>query len=107
MVDTFWSVVIQFLVGPLAVLIVGFFLNRKINDTKQTITNSHPVHLRDDLDGKFSLVFARQDTLIDMVHTVDKKLDKQGAEIDQLYATAADHERRLTGQAAKIRRAGK
>lgn len=95
---------IQFLVSPIILLIVGSILNRKIKETKKEITNSHPIHLRDDLDGKFNLVFARQDTVIDELKRVDKKIDSQRADLDQLYATAADHERRLTGQAAKIRR---
>lgn len=104
MTETFWISLIQFLISPAILLIVGAFLNRKIKETKQEITNSHPMHLRDDLDGKFKLVLARQDTIINELKGVDKKLDLQRDDIDQLFQTAADHEKRLTGQATKLRR---
>lgn len=100
-------VVIQTLIGPVILLLVGAFLNRRIKETKQEITNSHPMHLRDDLDGKFKLVFARQETIIDKLEDVDIKLsahsDKLSDELTSVYTTLADHENRLTGQARKLR----
>lgn len=108
MTEQVWTVLIQFVVGPVAVLIVGWFLNREIKKTKQEITNSHPQHLRDDLDGKFQLVFAKLDTNADLISNVEDKLDTHVQDYKAngatVYRTLADHEQRLTGQAAKIRR---
>lgn len=101
----------QYVLSPVALLVIGAVLNRKIKETKekitetkQEITNSHSVHLRDDLDGKFQLVFARQDTMTDMLTSIDGKVDDQATSVEQLFRTVADHERRLTGQAAKVRK---
>lgn len=111
MSEQVWTVLIQFLVGPVAVLVVGAVLNREIKRTKQEITNSHPQHLRDDLDAKFSLVFAKLDTNANLVGNVDEKLDDHIADYKSnsstVYSTLADHEQRLTGQAAKLRRSVK
>lgn len=111
MTESMWTVLIQFVVGPVAVLVVGWFLNKEIKKTKQEITNSHPQHLRDDLDGKFQLVFAKLDTNADLIGNVDDKLDTHIAEYKSsgatVYKTLADHEQRLTGQAAKLRRSAK
>lgn len=108
MTEQVWTVLIQFVVGPVAVLVVGWFLNREIKKTKQEITNSHPQHLRDDLDSKFQLVFAKLDTNADMIGNVEDKLDDHISDYKSnsatVYKTLADHEQRLTGQAAKIRR---
>jgi hypothetical protein len=103
-----WTVLIQFVVGPVAVLVVGWFLNREIKKTKQEITNSHPEHLRDDLDAKFNLVFAKLTTNSNMVQNIDEKLDKHISSYNHnattVFNTLADHEGRLTGQAGKLRR---
>lgn len=111
MTEQVLTVLIQFVLGPIAVLVVGWFLNKEIKKTKQEITNSHPQHLRDDLDAKFALVFAKLDTNSSMIKNVDDKLDDH---IDTyknnsstVFGTLADHEQRLTGQAAKIRRSTK
>lgn len=104
MSEAFWIGLIQFLISPIILLIVGFVLNRKIKETKKEITNSHPVHLREDLDGKFKLVFAKFDTLIAEHKNLDKKIDAHNTDIDTVFDTLADHEKRLTGQASKIRR---
>lgn len=108
MTEQVWTVVIQFVVGPIAVLVVGWFLNREIKKTKQEITNSHPQHLRDDLDAKFLLVFAKLDTNADLIGNVDDKLDTHITDYKKdstrVYKTLAEHEQRLTGQAAKLRR---
>jgi hypothetical protein len=105
------TVLIQFVLGPIAVLVVGWFLNKEIKKTKQEITNSHPQHLRDDLDAKFALVFAKLDTNANIVQNVDEKLDDHVETYKRdsrtVYGTLADHEQRLTGQAAKIRRSTK
>jgi len=95
---------IQWLIGPVAVLILGAFLNKSIKKTRKEITNSHPVHLRDDLDGKFKLVFAKLDTLRQEQQEIDRKLDTHAEEHDQIFNDLADHETRLSGQAAKMRR---
>jgi hypothetical protein len=106
-----WTVLIQFVLGPIAVLVVGWFLNREIKKTKQEITNSHPQHLRDDLDAKFALVFAKLDTNANMIGNVDEKLDDHidtyKSNSSTVFSTLADHEQRLTGQAAKLRRSTK
>lgn len=111
MSEQFWTVLIQFLVGPVAVVVVGAILNREIKKTKQEITNSHPQHLRDDLDAKFSLVFAKLDTNANIIQNVDDKLDDHIQDYKSnshtVYTTLADHEQRLTGQAAKLRRSSK
>ena len=99
-----WLSILQFIVSPLILLIVGAVLNRRIKETKKEITNSHPMHLRDDLDKKFKLVFARQDTIVNELKQLDQKLDERHDDITQLYDTVADHEKRLTGQATKLRR---
>ena len=111
MTEQMWTVLVQFVVGPIAVLIVGWVLNREIKKTKQEITNSHPKHLRDDLDAKFELVFAKLDSNKDVIENVDNKLDEH-VEIytknsSTIFSTLADHEQRLTGQAAKLRRTAK
>jgi hypothetical protein len=102
--ESIWLAVIQWTLSPLLLLIVGAVLNRKIRETKQEITNSHPMHLRDDLDGKFQLVLARQDTILTEVKNIDDKLGSQRDDIDTLFHVTADHEKRLTGQAGKLRR---
>lgn len=102
--ESVWLAIIQWTLSPLLLLIVGAILNRKIKETKQEITNSHPMHLRDDLDGKFQLVLARQDTILTELKNIDTKLDSAADDIDTLFKTAADHEKRLTGQAGKLRR---
>lgn len=102
--ESVWLAVIQWTISPLLLLIVGAILNRKIKETKQEITNSHPMHLRDDLDGKFQLVLARQDTVIGELKNIDTKLDSAADDIDTLFKVTADHEKRLTGQAGKLRR---
>lgn len=111
MSEQVWTVLIQFLVGPVAVLVVGAVLNREIKRTKQEITNSHPQHLRDDLDAKFQLVFAKLDTSASLVKDVDDKLDEHidtyKRDSSTVFSTLADHEQRLTGQAAKLRRSAK
>lgn len=111
MSEQVWTVLIQFLVGPVAVLVVGAVLNREIKRTKQEITNSHPQHLRDDLDAKFQLVFAKLDTSASLVKDVDDKLDEHidtyKRDSSTVFSTLADHETRLTGQAAKLRRTAK
>lgn len=108
MTEQVWTVLIQFVVGPVAVLIVGWILNREIKKTKQEITNSHPQHLRDDLDAKFALVFAKLDTNANIATIVDEKLDDHIQDYREnsitVFNTLADHENRLTGQAAKLRR---
>lgn len=111
MTEQVWTVLIQFVLGPIAVLVVGWFLNREIKKTKQEITNSHPQHLRDDLDAKFALVFAKLDTNANMIGNVDEKLDDHidtyKSNSSTVFSTLADHEQRLTGQAAKLRRSTK
>lgn len=111
MTEQVWTVLIQFVLGPIAVLVVGWILNREIKKTKQEITNSHPQHLRDDLDAKFALVFAKLDTNANIAATVDEKLDEHIAtykrDSSTVFGTLADHEQRLTGQAAKLRRSTK
>ena len=111
MSEQFWTVLVQFVLGPIAVLVVGWFLNKEIKKTKQEITNSHPQHLRDDLDAKFALVFAKLDTNSSMIKNVDDKLDDHidtyKTNSSTVFGTLADHEQRLTGQAAKIRRSTK
>jgi len=111
MSEQFWTILIQFVIGPIAVLVVGWFLNREIKKTKQEITNSHPQHLRDDLDAKFALVFAKLDTNASIASTVDEKLDDHIAtykrDSSTVFGTLADHEHRLTGQAGKLRRVAK
>jgi uncharacterized membrane-anchored protein YhcB (DUF1043 family) len=111
MSEQFWTILIQFVIGPIAVLVVGWFLNREIKKTKQEITNSHPQHLRDDLDAKFALVFAKLDTSANLVATVDEKLDDHietyKRDSSTVFGTLADHENRLTGQAGKLRRVSK
>lgn len=111
MTEQVWTVLIQFVLGPIAVLVVGWILNREIKKTKQEITNSHPQHLRDDLDAKFALVFAKLDTNADIATAVDEKLDDHIStykrDSSTVFGTLADHEQRLTGQAAKLRRSTK
>lgn len=111
MTEQVWTVLIQFVLGPIAVLVVGWFLNKEIKKTKQEITNSHPQHLRDDLDAKFALVFAKLDTSASIVKDVDDKLDEHidtyKRDSSTVFSTLADHESRLTGQAAKLRRTAK
>jgi hypothetical protein len=111
MTEQVWTVLIQFVLGPIAVLVVGWFLNKEIKKTKQEITNSHPQHLRDDLDAKFALVFAKLDTNANIVQNVDDKLDEHidtyKRDSHTVFGTLADHENRLTGQAAKLRRSTK
>lgn len=105
------TVLIQFVLGPIAVLVAGWFLNREIKKTKQEITNSHPQHLRDDLDAKFALVFAKLDTNANIAQNVDEKLDDHintyKRDSQTVFGTLADHESRLTGQAGKLRRVSK
>lgn len=100
----------QYLAGPSVLAVIGIWMKRKfdkqqtaIEDTKREITNSHPEHLRDDLDRKFALSYAKQDTLVDMVSALEAKVDRQNYDISVLYDTATDHEKRLTGQARVIR----
>ena len=111
MTEQVWTVLIQFVVGPVAVLVVGWFLNREIKKTKQEITNSHPQHLRDDLDAKFALVFAKLNTNNNMMENIDHKIDDHIKDYRDnsitVFNTLADHENRLTGQAAKLRRSVK
>jgi len=102
--ESIWISIIQWTISPLILLIVGAVLNRKIKETKQEITNSHPMHLRDDLDGKFKLVLARQDTIISELQSLDRKIDGHKDDLDTLFTVAANHEQRLTGQAGKLRR---
>ena len=102
--ESVWISLIKWLLGPVVLLIVGAFLNRKIKETKQEITNSHPTHLRDDLDGKFQLVFAKLDTALAEQKNMDAKIDKVSVDHDTIFKTLADHEQRLTGQAGKLRR---
>lgn len=104
MSEEVWIAVVQWLVGPLTLLIVGWFLNRKIQETRKEITNSHPKHLRDDLDSKFELVFAKLDTLATEQESMDRKLDKHAKDVTVIFSSLADHENRLTGQAGKLRR---
>lgn len=104
MTESVWLAIIQWTVSPLLLLIVGWFLNRRIKETKQEITNSHPTHLRDDLDGKFQLVFAKLDTALTEQKNIDKKLDAMVSDQGLVFKTLADHEQRLTGQAGKLRR---
>lgn len=114
MSESVWIAVLTVIGGPVTVTIlgiVGYMLRRRIDkvskevaQTKQEITNSHPVHLRDDLDGKFKLVFARQDTMMQEIKRISEKMDAHREDIDRLYSTTADHEGRLSGQAAHIRR---
>lgn len=96
--------IIQWCIGPIAVIILGAFLNKSIKKTRNEITNSHSVHLRDDLDGKFKLVFAKLDTLRQEQQEIDRKIDNHAVEHDQIFSDLADHEIRLSGQAAKMRR---
>lgn len=115
MTESMWTVLIQFVVGPVAVALVGWFLSRKlkstnesIEKTKKEITNSHPQHLRDDLDSKFKLVFAKLDTNANLISNMDTKLDdhisQYTSDSSTVFNTLADHENRLTGQAGKLRR---
>jgi hypothetical protein len=111
MSEQVWTILIQFVIGPVAVLVVGWILNKEIKKTKQEITNSHPQHLRDDLDAKFALVFAKLDTSASLVANVDDKLDDHietyKRDSSTVFGTLADHESRLTGQAGKLRRVAK
>lgn len=103
-----WTALLQFVVGPVFVIIVGAFLNKtlskKISNVRQEITNSHPMHLREDLDNKFKLVNAKIDTLIEEQKEIDRKLNNQRDDLSEVFKTLADHEKRLTGQAGKLRR---
>lgn len=94
----------QWLVSPLILLIVGWFLNRKIQETKKEITNSHPQHLRDDLDAKFKLVYAKLDTVMSEQKEFDSKLTRHSEDVAIIFDELAEHEARLTGQAGKLRR---
>lgn len=100
-----WLVsLLQWLVSPLILLVVGWFLNRKIQETKKEITNSHPQHLRDDLDAKFKLVFAKLDTIASEQQEFDGKLVRHAEDVAIIFDELAEHEARLTGQAGKLRR---
>jgi peptidoglycan hydrolase CwlO-like protein len=103
-----WAAIVQFVLGPSFVIIVGAILSRtlskKIKNVREEITNSHPVHLREDLDSKFKLVNAKIDTILDEQKELDRKMDAQLDDVSELYKTVADHEKRLTGQAGKLRR---
>lgn len=107
MTESVWVTLIQFLLSPIILLVLGSILNRRIKETKQEITNSHPIHLRDDLDNKFKLVFARQDSMLDRLVDMDDKLsghmESASDEHRLIHGILADHESRLTGQAKKIR----
>ena len=103
-VESWLLAILQWIVSPLILVIVGWFLNRKINETKREITNSHPQHLRDDLDGKFKLVYAKLDTIAQEQVEMDSKISDHAWEHDEIFSTLADHEKRLTGQAGKLRR---
>jgi glutathionyl-hydroquinone reductase len=96
--------ILQWLISPLILLLVGWFLNRKINETKKEITNSHPQHLRDDLDSKFKLVFAKLDTIVSEQRELDTKHSKHAEDVALIFDELAQHEARLTGQAGKLRR---
>jgi len=56
---------IQFLIGPVAVLLVGFWVDRRskrrADKVQWQLENNHKVNIRDDLDSKFHLVFAKLD----------------------------------------------
>jgi hypothetical protein len=103
-VESWWVSLLQWLISPLILLIVGWFLNRKIQETKKEITNSHPQHLRDDLDAKFKLVFAKLDTIASEQKEFDSKLSKLTENDALIFDELAQHEARLTGQAGKLRR---
>lgn len=104
--DTVWSTLIQFVLGPGLLAIIGFLLKKRIDSvansvkaTKYEITNLHPTHLRTDLDAKFSLVLARIDTVTDSIGYGNQKLDehveKYTQDSSRIYKTLADHERRI------------
>jgi hypothetical protein len=56
-------------------------------------------------------VFAKLDTNADLIGNVDEKLDDHVSTYKKdsitVFGTLADHEQRLTGQAAKLRRSSK
>ena len=103
-VESWWVSLLQWLISPLILLVVGWFLNRRIQETKKEITNSHPQHLRDDLDAKFKLVFAKLDTISSEQKEFDGKLIKHAEDVALIFDELAQHEARLTGQAGKLRR---
>lgn len=103
-VESWILAILQWVVSPLILLIVGWVLNRKINETKREITNSHPQHLRDDLDAKFKLVYAKLDTITSEQKEFDSKLVRHSEDVALIFDELAEHEKRLTGQAGKLRR---
>lgn len=54
-----WIAVIQFVVGPVLLLVVGRMLKRRVDRVEEQLTNSHDTNIRDEITSKFDLVFAK------------------------------------------------
>lgn len=57
------EIFVQFILGPLLILVVGWLLDRRAKHrttrVEYELKNRHEVNIRDDLDSKFKLVFAK------------------------------------------------
>ncbi len=88
------SSVIQFVVGPVLLLVLGYVLDRRnkrrVDSVKNEITNEHKDHLRDDLDSKFALVFAKLDHSATMQKKQGKVLIRLREDVATLFRNDAE-----------------
>lgn len=64
-------------------------LTAKVDEAKEAVTNSHETHLRDDLDSKFNLLFAKMSVVFRKTDKLAKAVVAQRNDIADLYTIVA------------------
>lgn len=86
--------VMQFVVGPIALAVVAFVLDRRAKNrtaaVEFAITNGHPDPLREDLDSKFKLVFSKLDHTTALQKKQGKVLVAMRSDIAELFENDAE-----------------
>lgn len=100
------SALIQFLIGPLAILFVGWLLDRRskarIAAVKHEITNNHSKHLREDLDSKFKSLYAKSDYTNTILKKQGRVLVALRNDVSELFDNDTEHAKDVLALQAEI-----
>lgn len=84
---------IQWVVGPLLLLVVGWLLDmrskKRIERVQYTLSNDHPKPFREDLDSKFSLLNSKMDHSVAIQKKQGRVLIAMRQDISDLFENDA------------------
>lgn len=90
-----WIALIQWVFGPVSLAVIGILgakfskrlksVEHKTDVVKNEVKNSHTTNLRNDLDDKFDLVFAKLDAQSSDIRSIGNTLTQHTRDISSLF----------------------